>query len=265
MKKYLQLYKTYLAMAFKSKLSYKADSIISLFSFIIVNGITLLTLQLTIQNLTNFGADWSFKQIAFLYGLCLIPKAIDHVFSDHLWYLSASFVRLGSLDQWLTRPVNVLFQIVASDFKWDGLGELIVGVVFIALFGSQVGVTWNIINVMILVICEFFAIFFFFAIKLICASIAFWTKRSIEFMNAVYSFSTFTMYPITIMGNVIKTIMFVLIPFGTILFLPFFAIYLGAFNIWLALVIVIAVTILFLFFGYWLFKRGLRKYESAGS
>lgn len=93
-KRYIHLYFRYISMSIKSRLTYKTDTIIGIFGFIVTNTINFLALYLTISSV-NIIDGYTIENLIFLYGLCLIPKGIDHILTDNLWTLSQKMVRLG--------------------------------------------------------------------------------------------------------------------------------------------------------------------------
>ena len=101
---YTKLYFRFIAMALKTKLAYKVDSFIGILAFFVtINAITAID-------------GYTLENIVFLYGLCLIPKAIDHIFSDNLWALGQNMIRFGKLDQYMTKPLSPFFQIISEKF-----------------------------------------------------------------------------------------------------------------------------------------------------
>ena len=263
MLKELKLYPKYVSMSLRSALSYKADSIIMIVSFAIIEVISLLTIYLIVGSVPAIGV-WTFETLAFLFGFTLVPKSIDHVFTDELWILAYRAVRRGDLDIYMTKPINPLFQYVARTFKWDGFGELVVGIVIMCIFAPQAGITWTASGVIGIILCAVFGIFCFTGIKLLFASLAFWVKSAGIFLNTVYEFSNYAKYPVRYMGKAFASIMFFVIPFGLFLYYPVECIVTGA-NIWFAVLYsaIAAVVLMALGLGVW--HIGISRYESAGN
>lgn len=263
MLKELKLYPKYVSMSLRSELSYKADSIIMMLSFAVSEIVSLCTIYFVVGSVPTIGV-WTFETLAFLFGFVLIPKAIDHIFTDDLWILAYWAIRRGELDIYLTRPLNPLFQFVAKTFKWDGIGEFLVGIVVMCVFAPQTGIAWSVGGVAGLIICAFLGIFVFTGIKLLFASLAFWVKNAGIFLNTVYSLSNYAKYPIRYMGKAFASIMFFVIPFGLFLYYPVECLVTGA-DIWWAVLwsAVAATVICTLALTVW--HIGIRRYESAGN
>lgn len=263
MKRYIKLYFAYLANAIKSKLAYRADAIIGIFSFFAINFASFATLYLTISNIPSLNG-WTFEQMAFLYGFCLLPKSIDHVFTDNIWMISNGYIIKGQLDKYLIKPINPLFQIISEHLQYEGLGETILGLFLIIYYGPKQGIIWNANNIIPLIICLIASIFLFTSIKLIFSSLAFWTGRSIRLLTGIYDLSNFTKYPITIFNDVVKVLLTYIIPFSLFMFVPINYIYSNK-PIWLLSLLLVNVVLILLIIGYLIWRAGLKRYESAGS
>ncbi|MDY2913806.1 MAG: ABC-2 family transporter protein [Candidatus Enteromonas sp.] len=282
-RKYFKLYPHYLAMAVKSKLIYRLDAALGIIGFFFSNGATFLSLYLALSSIGGLG-KWSFMHIIFLYGFLMIPMGIDHMLTDRLWNYGGWLIHNGELDRILMKPLNPLFQMCAEFFQEGGIGEIVLGVAFIAISAPNISVTISFSSVMALIVGGFFSIFIYFAIKLGSMSVAFYTHRSISLMSALYNVKDFGRYPGSIyhsspkkvIGNVFYNILLFLLPFGLVGYLPVSCILFPGdpipflwFSIppssWLVAGIIAVVAIAHFSFAYWLFRRGIRRYGSAGS
>lgn len=263
MKKYLKLYPYYVSRSIKARLSYRFDAIVGILGFLINNVLVFSTLYLTINAIPSLNG-WDINKMGFLYGFYLIPKALDHIFSDEIWQLSNGGITRGILDKYLVKPINPLFQLVAEMIQLEGLGELFLGIIFLSIFTPTLNISFDFYQVVLLVICAFFSMWFFFAIKLIFASISFWTKRSIEVMTTIYEFSNFAKYPIDIFSGVIRFILTYILPFSVVIFFPIRALLFDG-NLWLVTLYVIIASVVMFVISLMIWTKGLSRYESAGS
>lgn len=263
MLKELKLYPKYVSMSLRSGLSYKADSIIMMISFAVSEVVSLATIYLIVGSVPALGV-WSFESLAFLFGFILIPKSIDHIFTDDLWILAYRAIRMGDLDVYLTRPLNPLYQYVAKTFKWDGIGEFVVGIVIMSIFGAQADIAWSASGVIGLILCAIIGIFGFTGIKLLFASLAFWVKNAGIFLNTVYGLSNYAKYPVRDMGKAFASIMFYVIPFGLFLFYPVECLITGS-NIWWSVLWSFVAVFVIMTLALLAWHRGIRRYESCGN
>lgn len=264
MTRYIRLYSIYLQRAIKSRLEYKKDAIIGIFSFLISNTLSFLTLMFIIRSIPNLNG-WTKYQLGFLYGFSMMPRAIDHLLTDSLWYVGYWYVRTGIIDRFLIRPVNALFQVIAEVFQPEAAGEVLMGLALIIICGRKVSFEWNFENVIMMIIATVFGAVIFTALKLVTCSIAFWTKRSGQLMSMVYNFAEFAKYPVKIYHPVIRFIMTFILPFGLVISMPIEVLVRGEYNPWaISGGILLAATVLS-GIGYFVWVRGLRAYESAGN
>lgn len=263
MLKELKLYPKYVSMSLRSGLSYKADSIIMMISFAVSEIVSLCTIYLIVDTVPALGV-WTFETLAFLFGFILIPKSIDHIFTDDLWILAYWAIRRGDLDIYLTRPLNPLYQFIAKTFKWDGIGEFIVGIVVMSVFGAQSNIVWTASGIIGLILCAVIAIFGFTGIKLLFASLAFWVKNAGILLNTVYDLSNYAKYPVRYMGKAFASIMFYVIPFGLLLYYPVECLVTGA-NIWWSVLWSAVAAAVLMTLALFVWHLGIRRYDSAGN
>ena len=130
---YLKLYKEYIKRSLYSKLVYKVNSLIGIFGFLIGQVFSILGIYFIVKANGKL-MDWDVYQILFLYGATNISIGIDHLFSDRLWTVSYWEVKDGKLDTLFLRPLPLLFQILASEFQTEALGEMVVGIGLMIFF-----------------------------------------------------------------------------------------------------------------------------------
>lgn len=263
MRKYLKLYPLYVSRSIKARLAYRLDALVGIFGFLIDNAITFSTLYLTISVIPSLNG-WTINMMGLLYGFYLIPKSLDHILSDQIWQLANGGITRGILDKYLIKPLNPLFQLVAEMIQLEGLGEFVLGIVFLSIFGPKLVITWTFGSVVALVLCIIFAMVFFFAIKLIFGSLSFWTKRSIEVMTLIYEFSNFAKYPIDIFNRFIRILLTYILPFSVVIFLPIKALLFNE-NLWLVTLYVGLASSAMVIISLFVWNKGLARYESAGS
>src|SRR5574344_1122325 len=184
MKKLLKLYPHYLAMALKSKMIYRADWAISLLGLVVSNLATFLTRYLSTLPVQSLGG-WKLANIMYMYGFLLIPMGIDHMLTDKLWNYGGGLINQGELDRILMKPLNPLFQMCAEYFPEGGLGELILGIVFMSISGPFLNISFTLNTVLPIIIGAMFSPLIYFSIKLFGMTISFYTKRSLSLTSGI--------------------------------------------------------------------------------
>ena len=176
-KRALRMYRVFAAQELKRMMEYKADFIIGIVGFLLLQVSNLLFLWLIFRQVPDL-MGWSVNEIVFIYGFSLLPKGLDHLLFDNLWAIGHYIVRKGEFDKYLTRPVNTLFHVMVEKFQTEALGELVVGAALVAVTLPQLNVSWSVEKVVLILVVIPFAATIYTAVKTITASVAFWSKRS---------------------------------------------------------------------------------------
>jgi ABC-2 type transport system permease protein len=263
LKKYMRLYSKFVAQYLKALMEYKADFIIGLLGFLVVQATGIAFLYLVFQRIPSLNG-WSFDEMLFIYGFAQVPRGLDHLFTDNLWLLSGRIIVRGEFDRYLLRPINPLFHLIAERFQPDAFGELIIGIALIWASITKLNITVSFANIIIFIFVIICGSVIYTSIKLFFASFAFWLKfsQSILFMN--YMLADFTKYPLTIYSKWIRVILTFIIPFAFTAFFPA-----GYFVNKVSMVVAVGGTaiaaIVSFIVAYTTWSLGIKAYESAGS
>ena len=138
--RYVHLYFTCIKRSMISRLEYKKDTVVALFSFFFSNFCSLAALYFILQAIPAL-AGYSLYEVGFFYAFSMLPIALDHLFSDEFGRVAYRRVKEGDMDMHFLRPVPVMFQVFAETFQPEGFGELILGVALIAVCASNLTVT----------------------------------------------------------------------------------------------------------------------------
>ncbi|MBJ6363694.1 ABC transporter permease [Paenibacillus sp. GCM10012307] len=212
---------------------------------------------------------WDFPELAFLYGLGLLSHGMLVVFFINTWQIDNMVIQ-GTFDRLLLRPMSVFFQLVASYVNFIGLIDCIPGLI-IFLYGCQlVGFEWTLGNIIKLLLVLIGGVLIRASLFISLGTIAFWTKRNASMVGFTLSMlERGTMYPLGIYPYVLQVIFTFIIPIGFISFYPA-AEFLGkgseSFQLPLNFALATpAVGLACFMLSQWIFRRGMRSYESAGS
>ncbi|MBO0476888.1 ABC-2 family transporter protein [Vagococcus sp. DIV0080] len=263
MKRYMRLYRVYLNNSFKILRMSTANFVIGFIAFLAIQISSLLFLQVTFGRIPSVNG-YSFYQVLFIYGFSQIPRGLDHLYSDYLWIFSMRSVVKGEMDRYLVRPVSPYFQVICERVQFDALGEIVVGVV-ITLYAIT-GITFPNpgISLFLGFIYLITGCMIYTSIKTICASLAFWLKKSIYILQSIYGLSDLTKYPMSIYPPVVRSFLTYIIPFGVVAFLPSELIFTSTLISPISLTI-IGMACLFTLLASIIWKKGVKSYESAGN
>lgn len=265
MLRYIKLYFTYVKRSIISRLEYKLDTLITILSFLASNACSLLSVYFIMQSIPSLDG-WSMAQLGFLYGFSMMPVAVDHLFTDELWSVAYFRVKNGDIDRCFTKPIPVLFQVIAENFQPEGFGELIVGVVMLSICGSMVNVTWSFGAVFMLIVATIFGAVIITSFKIIFASMAFKFKRSGQLLQVAYNFVWYTRYPIQIYPTIVRVLLTFVFPFAIAISLPV-NVFLNvvSYSPYLVSGIIVGVAAILLTLAIIIWSAFAKRYESTGS
>ncbi|WP_139990794.1 ABC transporter permease [Paenibacillus paridis] len=212
---------------------------------------------------------WDFPELTFLYGLGLISHGIFVVFFINTWQIDRMVIE-GAFDRLLLRPMNVFFQLIASYINFIGLIDCIPGII-IFIYGCQlVGFEWTFLNIIKLLLVLLGGVMIRAALFISLGTIAFWTKRNASMVGFTLAMlERGTMYPISIYPYAIQVLFTFILPIGFISFYPaaeFLNKSSEAFQLPLSFALATPVIGFACFFlSQWIFRFGMKSYESAGS
>jgi ABC-2 type transport system permease protein len=263
LKWYFKLYGMFLSQHLKAVMHSRADFFIGFLAFFLIQFGGIAFIALIFRQIPDL-LGWTFYDLLFIYGFANIPRGIDHMFTDYLWLLAGNVIVNGEFDRYLLRPMHPLFQIIAQRFQPDGVGEVIIGVILVVYASVKGGIEFSPFKIMMFIVFILFSTLIYTSIKLILASLAFWLKRSQSILFMFYSMSDFAKYPLEIYHKFIRSFITYIVPFALTAYVPA-SYFLGAAELAPTLALVIGIGILAFTFGYYLFNKGMKQYESVGN
>ncbi|MCZ0207292.1 ABC transporter permease [Streptomyces achromogenes] len=241
---------------------YRVDFALGAGAFLVRVGLQTAVVGLVFRQVPAVDG-WTYHEVLFLLGFSLLPRGLDHLFTDQLWELGRKLVQRGEFYRYLIRPVNPLFSLLSERFFHpDGLGELAVGAVLVGWSGSELGlhltpVQW--LAAPFLVLC---GALIHTSVKLLFASLSFWTVTSLPSMYAANQVSEFAAYPLDIYHPSLRAVLTWVLPFAFTSYVPCGYLLTGATGrvVWLPLVTAGALAVAL---AVW--RRGINAYEMTGS
>lgn len=263
MKRYFKLYIRFLQQYIKTLMAYRADFILGLVGFVLVQSVGVIFIGLIFSAIPTL-SGWSFYEVLFIYGFAQIPRGIDHVFTDQLWIFSWKTIAQGEFDRYLVRPLNPLFQVIVEKFQPDGFGEIIIGSILLITSWSKLSIEVTFEKIISLILMIMCATVIYTAIKLAVTSVTFWVKFAQSYMFMVYQLSSFFKYPINIYPSWIKTTLTFIIPFVFTGYYPG-AYLLGRGSFFQGVIMTFLISMISIFVAYRIWLVGISRYESTGS
>ncbi|MEY4514622.1 MAG: hypothetical protein RLZZ450_6744 [Pseudomonadota bacterium] len=162
----------------------------------------------------------------------------------------------GDLDALLTQPKSVLLRALASRSTASGWGDIVSGLLMLACSGQL-----SLSKLPLALLAISLAAIMFTSSAVLLQSTAFWLGNVESAARVAQDFVVaFTLYPPSLFGAGLKTVLFTLLPAGLVVYLPVEL--LRNFSVQTALLAVGGVG-LHVLLSTTVFARGLTKYESG--
>lgn len=259
---YLDIYRKILIQDLKSKMSYRADFVISNIGMIVSNLVGFVTFYILFQNFPSING-WTMYEMLFLYGFSLIALTPVQCFFDNNWNLRY-VVKTGDFIKYCFRPINIFFYYISEVFDVKGLGQLAFGVGTLVYAWRHLAIPVTPVIIAQTVLFLLAASLFMIAIMNFAAATCFWIQNSGYIMVIMFRFKDFAKYPASIFNSVFRIVFTFVIPIAFIAYYPALVVLRPAsvpLLSWLSPVI--GLVFFYLSYRFWLL--GARKYDGTGS
>jgi ABC-2 type transport system permease protein len=259
---YMHIYRKILIQDLKSKMSYRADFIISTFGMIMTNVVGFLSFYILFRNFPSING-WDYFEMLFLYGFSLIALTPLQCLFDNNWNLRFA-VRTGDFIKYCFRPINIFFYFISEVFDIKGLGQLAFGIGVLVYAWIHIGIPVTVVTIVQLVILLITASLFMIAIMNAAAATCFWIQNSGYVMVIMFRFKDYAKYPTSIFNGVFKVLFTFIIPIAFIAYYPGLVI-LRPDKIPLLSILSPVIGIIFFWLSYKFWMLGAKKYNGTGS
>jgi ABC-2 type transport system permease protein len=158
---------------------------------------------------------WRLTDIALLFGIVAVAVGLTITVAGGVRYLG-QLIEEGELDTLLVQPPPVLLYAVGMRSQSSGFGDMVSGLILIALSGH---VSW--IDTPRVVVAIVAAALVFAASGILFFSAAFWLGKSDTVARQMWELViTFSLYPEPLFGGVLRLVLFTVIPAAWVGYVP---------------------------------------------
>lgn len=257
-KNYFRFMKESIKCNLKSVLEYKKSFAIQTIFMMINNFFFLIFWIVVFAGNGGKIEGFTMNDILYLWSLPTISYGIAFFFFGGIRNLGQHILE-GTLDTYLTQPKNVLINVMVSGMDFNACGDLLYGCVM-GLFAVKFDFARYVILVTLGVITSIFYICAEAIIRLFTIKIG--STDNIEHIYINTLMINFSTYPEAIYGNIVKGLIYTIIPSAYIAFVPIK--FVQTLNLKYLLILLTAMcTIVTITFT--LSKQMLKSYESGNN
>jgi ABC-2 type transport system permease protein len=200
---------------------------------------------------------WNLSDMFITFGVAAASFGLGSFLFGNVMSLS-DVITGGRLDYYLSLPQPVLLHVMASNAIPSGLGDVIYGCISFLLARQ---LTPDAAARFVLAVL--LATIVFVSFMVVVHSLSFWMGNAqLLSRQATNAMVTFALYPTTLFDNTAKILLLTLVPAGVMGAVP--AEFVRSFTVERLLELLVG-AVVFLFLAFFLFYRGLRRYESGSA
>jgi ABC-2 type transport system permease protein len=198
---------------------------------------------------------YTLGDVALLYGLVAVANGVAVFFAGGAQYL-ARMIHDGELDAAICQPKPTLLYAVGLRSQPSGLGDVVSGLVMIALSGRV-----TILGIPVVVAAGIAGAAVLVSTAVLMHSAAFWLGRTESASRQLYEVTLmFSLYPDSLFTGPMRWILYTVIPAGFVGYLPAELIRVPTAGTAMA---VAGGVVAYVVVAVWVFHRGLRAYGSG--
>jgi len=262
MKFYLRIYALLFAQFVKTRMTYRADFVISVFGMLMRQLGALFGLWVLFQTITDIDG-WTAYQLLFIYGYIQLVIVPQQTCLENLWMFNGH-LRQGTFIKYYMKPMNPLFYFLSDAFDIKGFAQLIVGVVAVTVAANNLDLHWSFGSVLFLLLSFVCSFLILGSLMLISGTTGFWTMSSTSLMMFTERLKSYAHFPTTIYGTNLRVVFSYLIPLGFVGFFPCQA-FLTNEGYLSVLLPMVTLAVVFSVFAVWFWNVGIKRYEGTGS
>lgn len=258
-----RLYLRLLGAHFRSMLEYEADFLILAAATVLMQVVNIVFLSALFAKVPALHG-WTFWSVLIMFGAVAFAEGVGSLFFDGMWSLAWQINR-GELDYFLVRPYPVVLQSSSAAIGINGLSNIVMGGLMIGTGLAHEDVAWTPWRVLLGILLLGSSIVIKLSINLATNAVSFWLSSPTPlFAFAMHQVGDLARFPLSVYPVALKAVLGAVLPFAFISFFPTAYLLDAGSSRWIGLVTPV-VAAYCAGAAAFIFKRGLRRYESAGN
>ncbi len=258
----IKLYLKYFSIHLRSAMQYKTSFLMTAFGQFLTSFAAFISILILMNRFHSVGG-FNVREVLVCYSTILMSFSIAECFFRGFDTFSR-MISNGEFERLLTRPRNLILQIIGSRIEFTRIGRLIQALVVLCVVLPQSNIDWNIAKAVTLVLMILGGVVIFTGLFIVYASICFFSTDGLEFMN-IFTDGTreFGVYPLSIYGKYVLKFYTFIIPIATVQYYPLLFV-LGRVDSILYMLCPLT-SVIFLIPCLILWKIGVRHFRGTGS
>jgi ABC-2 type transport system permease protein len=213
------VYRDLVVARVRSQLAYRASFALDCLSQVFAQATELVVVLVLFGRITALGG-FSVDEVLLIYALASTAFGLADLFAGQLDHLPR-FIRTGTFDVLLLRPLGTLPQVMVSDLQLRRVGRIAVGLAVLGYALTHADVHWTPWTALLALIAPVAGAVIFGSIWVLACSVCFWLVEGRELANTVtYGSSLFTSYPLTVYPASLRRLLGYVVPGAFVSYYP---------------------------------------------
>ncbi len=262
MQRYFKTIRLFWSTAFASQLEYQLNFLIELLAMLgtLLGSVFILSLFFTGGRQLG---DWTWESALVIQGVYTFLDGLTNALLRPNLTEIVNYVREGTLDYVLLKPIDSQFWLSVKKFSFAGLPEIILGLSIVFWSAIQSGSTFSIYSLFVFIISLLIGFIILYSVWFLIAASSIWFVKTWNATEVLRALLAAGRYPISAYPVILRFIFTLVLPVAFLTTFPAEAI-LGElkFNI---LFFGLILSSLFFIFSRLFWKFALKHYTSASS
>ena len=203
----------------RSQLTYRGSFLMNCLAQAIAQAADLLVIVVVFSRVASLGG-FDIHAVLLFYAFSGLSFGLADMTVGSIERLP-TYIRTGTFDVVLIRPLGTLFQLFAGDFQLRRIGRALTAFGTLVYVLSISDIHWSPATVLLLVLTPLAGAVIFGAIFVAANSVSFWFVDARELANTVtYGGSYLTSYPITVFTDWVRVLLAYIVPGAFVAYYP---------------------------------------------
>ena len=262
MLRYLKTIKLFWFTAFAAQLEYQLNFLIELIAMFGTLAGSIFILSLFFMEGRQLG-DWTWESALVIQGVYTFLDGLTNSLLRPNLTEIVNYVREGTLDYVLVKPIDSQFWLSVKKFSFAGLPEMFLGVFIVFWSAFNAGTSFSNLSIFLFIISLIIALVILYSVWFIIAASSIWFVKTWNATEVLRALLAAGRYPITAYPVVLRYIFTLVLPVAFLTTFPAEAI-LGELKL-TVIFFGLVLSIIFFVFSRFFWKYALRYYTSASS
>lgn len=260
--RYLRLFINFFSFSVIQQTEHRIDFLMSLiqsFGWLVVGVVTINVMFIQTDSI----AGWSKNEMLVMYSIFRVVSELWWFFFSLNLRALTEYVREGTLDYILLKPIPTQFIISFRNILIFSLPTLVLSIMLVIYFIYHAGIKIDGSKILIASLLIINSLVMIYSLMLMIATLSFWTTKLQAFWEVYGIFMEGARYPISLYKQPLNFIFTFIIPLALMFSLP--TQFIVGRESWASVSIAFLSGIVFLLISHKFFYYGIKRYNSASS